>query len=173
MYVDSLDEFRSVLGRRLMVTSNYTFADVDGNIRTSGTRGRLAGLTRRLTTARLPGDTSRLLWRGVHRLRDLRRCSIRVAATSECQQSSLVDVAARHIDLAGPALYRAGTLSLCAQVVLEALDTASRLSPDDVRRLKFSSRMRVADLLLPELLDAAASGAFTVRALCSGTEILT
>ena len=32
MYVDSLDEFRSVLGRGLTVTSNYTYADVDGNI---------------------------------------------------------------------------------------------------------------------------------------------
>ena len=65
-----------------------------------------------------------------------------------------------------------GALSLRAQVVLDALDTAARLSPDDVRRLKFSSRMRAADLLLPELLDAAASVGSPSERLRSGIETL-
>ena len=64
-----------------------------------------------------------------------------------------------------PGYIEQGALSLRAQVVLEALDTrpGCRLR---CAALKFSSRMRVADLLLPELLDAAASVARRPSASC-------
>jgi len=175
MYVDSLDEFRSVLGRRLMVTSNYTYADVDGNILYVWN----ARLPRRSDAAAdygldVPGDTGRFLWKGIHRLRDLPsllnpRGGYVQNANNPPWWTSLRDT----IDPARyPAYIERGALSLRAQVVLEALDTAPRLSPDDVRRLKFSSRMRAADLLLPELFDAAASVGSPSERLRSGIETL-
>jgi acyl-homoserine-lactone acylase len=175
MYVDSLDEFRSVLGRRLTVTSNYTYADVDGNIQYIW-NARLPRRSHETVDYGLdvPGDTDRLFWRGVHRLRDLPsllnpRGGYVQNANNPPWWTSLRDA----IDPARyPAYIEQGALSLRAQVVLEALDTAPRLSPDDVRRLKFSSRMRVADLLLPELLAAAASVASPSEQLRAGTEVL-
>ena len=174
MYVDSLDEFRSVLGRGLTVTSNYTYADVDGNIQYIW-NARLPRRSHETVDYGLdvPGDTDRLFWRGVHRLRDLPsllnpRSGYVQNANNPPWWTSLRDT----IDPARyPAYIEQGALSLRAQVVLEALDTAPRLSPDDVRRLKFSSRMRVADLLLPELLAAAASVASPSEQLRAGTEV--
>jgi acyl-homoserine lactone acylase PvdQ len=72
MYAESLGGFRSILGRRLAVASNYTYADVDGNILYAWN----ARLPHRSDTSinyslDVPGDTGRFFWKGVHRLRDL------------------------------------------------------------------------------------------------------
>ncbi len=72
-----------------------------------------------------------------------------------------------------PSYIEQGELSLRAQVVLDALDTAPKLSPDDVRELKFSSRMRVADRLLPDVLAAAQNVPAPSGALRAGVEALT
>ncbi len=53
-----------------------------------------------------------------------------------------------------PSYIERGQLSLRAQLVLEALDTTQTFSPDQVRELKFTTRMVAADRLLPELLAA-------------------
>jgi acyl-homoserine-lactone acylase len=63
MQAGSLNEFRRILGRRLTVTSNYTYADVDGNILYVWN----ARLPRRRDasadyTLEVPGDTRRLFW---------------------------------------------------------------------------------------------------------------
>jgi acyl-homoserine-lactone acylase len=158
MHAESLDEFRDVLGRRLTVTSNYTYADVDGNILYAWN----ARLPRRRDSAvdyslDVPGDSDRLFWRGVHRLRDL---------------PSLLNPPGGYIQSANnppwwttlrtsvdPARYppyiERGELSLRAQAVLAAVDASPPVAPEGLLRLKFSSRMRGADILVPELLAAA------------------
>jgi acyl-homoserine-lactone acylase len=158
MHAESLDQFRGILGRRLTVTSNYTYADVEGNILYAWS----ARLPRRRDGAvdyslDVPGETDRLFWRGVHRLRDL---------------PSLLNPPGGYIQNANnppwwttmraaiepgryPPYIERGELSLRAQAVLAAVDAAPPLSPDGLLGLKFSSRMRTADLLVPELLSAA------------------
>jgi len=175
MHAESLDEFRSVLGRRLTVTSNYTYADVDGNI--------LYAWNARLPKRRdqaidyaldVPADTDRLFWRGVHRLREL---------------PSLLNPPGGYIQNANnppwwttlragidperyPSYIERGELSLRAQAVLAAVDAAPPLTPEGFLKLKFSSRMRAADLLVPELL-AAARDTQVSSALRDGIEALT
>jgi acyl-homoserine-lactone acylase len=175
MYVDSLKDFRRVLGRGLTVTSNYTYADADGNILYIWN----ARLPRRSDATAdygldVPGDSRRFLWKGVHRLRDLP--SLLNPGGGYVQNANNPPWWTSLRDTIDPARYPAyieqGALSLRAQVVLEAVDSALRLSPDDVRRLKFSSRMRAADLLLPELLEAAASVTSPSESLRAGIETL-
>jgi acyl-homoserine-lactone acylase len=173
MQVDSLDEFRGVLGRRLTVTSNYTYADVDGNILYAWharlPRRRDARVDYALD---VPGDTDRLFWRGLHRLRDL---------------PSLLNPPGGYLQNANnppwwttlrasidPAMYPSyierGELSLRAQAVLAAVDASPSLSPEGLLTLKFSSRMRAADLLVPELVAAAPQA--SSEALRAGLETL-
>ena len=57
--------------------------------------------------------------------------------------------------------------------MLEALDTAPKLSPDDLRQLKFSSHMRVADRLLPDLFTATQNVSAPSEVLRAGVDALT
>lgn len=176
MYADSLDDFRSRLTRGLTVTSNYTYADVDGNILYVWN----ARLPRRRDvtadyTLDVPGDTDRLFWRGVHRLRDL---------------PSLLNPPGGYVQSANnppwwtslrdpldpdpyPSYIERGDLSLRAQAVLGAVDGAPpAVSPDDLVQMKFSSRMRAADLLLPDLFAAATDVEEPSEALRAGIDAL-
>jgi acyl-homoserine-lactone acylase len=175
MHADSLNEFRRILGRGLTVTSNYTYADVDGNILYVWN----ARLPRRRDAAvdyslDVPGDTRRLFWRGIHPLRDLP--SLLNPSSGYVQNANNAPWWTSLRDPIDPARYpryiEQGELSLRAQAVLEALDAAPRLSPDDVRKLKFSSRMRVADRLLPDLFAAAESLSAPSAALRAGVDAL-
>ena len=151
----SIREFRRLLGRRHKVNSNYTYADVDGNILYEWN----ARLPRRSDPAidyslDVPGD--RLLWKGVHG-RDLP--SLRNPSGGYVQNAnnppwwtSLRDP----IDPSRfPSYVERGPLSLRAQLVLDALDNQRKFSPDDVRELKFTTRVLAAERLVPELLAAA------------------
>jgi acyl-homoserine-lactone acylase len=174
-YARSLDQFKSILGRGLTVTSNYTYADVDGNIlylwnaRLPRRRDETADYT-----LDVRGDSRRLFWDGVHRLRDLP--SLLNPAGGYVQNANNPPWWTSLRDPIDPARYPAyleqGQLSLRAQSVLAALDAAPRLSPEDVSRLKFSSRMRIADLLLPDLLDAAKAVVSPADALRAGADTL-
>jgi acyl-homoserine-lactone acylase len=175
MHADSLREFRNILGRGLAVTSNYTYADADNNIlylwNARLPRRRDSDIDYSLD---VPGDSKRFFWRGVHRLRDL---------------PSLLNPSGGYVQNANnppwwtslrnpidperyPAYIEQGELSLRAQVVLEALDAAPQLSPDEVKQLKFSSRMRLADLLLPDLFTAARHASAPSDLLRAGIDAL-
>ena len=158
MQTESLEEFRGVLGRHLAVTSNYTYADVDGNILYAWN----ARLPRRPDgaadyTLDVPGETDRLFWRGVHRLRELP--SLLNPPGGYIQNANnppwWTTLRASIDPMKYPPYIERGALSLRAQAVLAAVDAAPPLSPDGLVTLKFSSRMRAADLLVPELVSAA------------------
>ena len=176
MHADSLNDFRRILGRGLAVTSNYTYADAQGNIlylwNARLPRRRNADVDYNLD---VPGDTGRLFWRGIHPLRDLP--SLLNPSGGYVQNANNPPWWTSLRDPIDPARYPSyieqGELSLRAQVVLDALDTAPKLSPDDVRDLKFSSRIRVADRLLPDVLAVAQSVPAPSGALRAGVEALT
>jgi acyl-homoserine-lactone acylase len=167
----SLGDFRRTLGRRLAVTSNYTYADVDGNIVYAWN----ARLPRRSDgdvdyTVDVPGDTGRLLWKGIHRATDLPwlvnpRGGYVQNANNPPWWTSLRDP----IDPSEyPPYIERGQLSLRAQLVLQALDRTPTFSPDQVRELKFTTRMLAADRLLPDLLAAGQAVTAPSEALGSG-----
>jgi acyl-homoserine-lactone acylase len=173
--VRSLGDFRRTLGRRLGVTSNYTYADVDGNILYAWN----ARLPRRPDPqfdydVDVPAATAHLFWKGIHRLSELPWLlnpsgGYLQNANNPPWWTSLRDP----LDPAAyPSYIERGQLSLRAQVVLEALDAPRTFSPDDVRRLKFSTRMLAADRLIPDLLAAGARATAPSEALAAGLATL-
>jgi acyl-homoserine-lactone acylase len=171
----SLGDFRRTLGRRLAVTSNYTYADVDGNILYAWN----ARLPRRALseidyTADVPGDTRRLFWKGIHRLNDLPW--LLNPAGGYVQNANNPPWWTSLSDPLDPAEYppyiERGQLSLRAQVALEGLEATRTFSPDHVRELKFTTRMLAADRLLPDLLVAGQAVTAPSEALRAGLETL-
>jgi acyl-homoserine-lactone acylase len=173
--VRSLAEFRRSLARGLIVTSNYTYADADGNILYVWN----ARLPRRPDAAidyelDVPGDTDRLFWDGIHPWTELPWLLNPVAgyiqnANNPPWWTSLGDP----LD---PAWYTSsiegGQLSLRAQAVLDALEATPTFSPEAVRELKFTTRLRLADRLLPDLLAAAKDAHPPSAALTAGHDTL-
>ena len=169
----SLAEFRRTLGRGLAVTSNYTYADVDGNILYAWN----ARLPRRPDpeldyAVDVPGETGRLFWKGIHRAADLPwllnpKSGYVQNANNPPWWTSLRDP----LDPASyPSYIERGQLSMRAQLVLEALDTTPVFSPDQVRELKFTTRMLAADRLLPDLLAAGQGVTAPSEALAAGLD---
>jgi acyl-homoserine-lactone acylase len=176
LHARSLREFRATLGRRLAVTSNYTYADIDGNILYVWQ----ARLPRRPDpdidyTLDVPGDDRRLFWKGIHRLDDLP--SLLNPPGGYVQNANNPPWWPSMRDRLDPADYPPyieprGELSMRAQTVLEALDGTPKFSPDAVRELKFSTRVLEADRLLPDLLQAARSVAAPSEPLKAGVDTL-
>jgi acyl-homoserine-lactone acylase len=156
---DSLREFRSTLARRLTVTSNYTYADVGGNILYSWQ----ARLPRRPDedfdySLDVPAGDRRRAWRGIHRARDLP--ALLNPPGGYLQNANNPPWYPSVRDRLHPADYpayieRGDDLSLRAQLALDALERTPRFSVDDLRRLKFDTRMLLADRTLPDLFAAA------------------
>jgi acyl-homoserine-lactone acylase len=123
----------------------------------------------------VPGDTGRLFWKGIHRARDLPwllnpKGGYIQNANNPPWWTSLRDP----LD---PAMYPSyiehGQLSLRAQLVLELLDGTRTFAPDQVRELKFTTRMLAAERLLPDLLAAGQHVVMPSEALAAGLETLT
>jgi acyl-homoserine-lactone acylase len=164
----SLDDFRDTLGRGLTVTSNYTYADIDGNIlyawnarlprRPAYAQGFGAASAAAVDyTLDVPGETKTFFWKGIHRARDLP--SLLNPSAGYIQNANNPPWWTSLRDPLDPARYppyiERGELSLRAQAMLGALEATSRFSLDDVRALKFSTRLLAADRMLPDLMDAA------------------
>jgi acyl-homoserine-lactone acylase len=171
----TLAEFQRTLGRGLLVTSNYTYADADGNILYAWN----ARLPRRPDPAvdyslDVRGDTPRLFWRGFHRATELPRLVNPAGgyvhnANNAPWWTSLAD----RLDPARfPPYLERGPLSLRAQAGLAALHESSSLSVDDVRRLKFTTGMLAAERMLPDLLAAGRRAAAPSEALRAGLDAL-
>ena len=166
----TLAEFERTRGRGLLVTSNYIYADVYGNILYAWN----ARLPRRPGPALdylldLPGETSRFFWRGFHRASELPRLVNPPGGyVHNANNSPWWTSLDSPLDAADyPAYLEREPLSLRAQVGLTALDGTRTFSVDDVRQLKFTTRVLAAERLLPELLaagDQVASPSETLRA---------
>ena len=152
----SLREFRRVLQRGFFATSNFTYADAEGNI--------LYVWNARLPRRPAAGDYSldvpgerRFLWTGVHPVADLPQVLNPPHGTVQNANNPPWFVSLR--DGPDPARFPAyverGPLDLRPQVALDALDGDRRFSPEDVRDLKFTTRMLLAERVLPDLLAAA------------------
>jgi acyl-homoserine-lactone acylase len=173
----SLREFRNVLDRRLLVTSNYTYADVDGNIFYAWN----ARLPRRGDDAvdyslDVPALDRRLFWKGIHRLADLPSLlnppgGYVQNANNPPWYPSVRD----QIDRSRYPAYieRGDDLSLRAQFVLDELEGTPKFSVEAARRLKFTTRMLLADRTLTDLILAAGrAGAAMSEPLRAGIETL-
>jgi acyl-homoserine-lactone acylase len=151
----SLSEFRKLLARGHVPTSNFTYADAAGNV--------LYQWNARLPKRRDDGTSYTLDvppdrgWRGFHALEEL---------------PGLLNPASGYVQNANnppwyptarggpdakrfPSYFEKGELSLRAQLALQMLEARESFTPDDVRELKFTTRLLSAERLKAPLVAAA------------------
>jgi acyl-homoserine-lactone acylase len=171
----SLAAFEATLERGLLVTSNFTYADADGNVLYQWN----ARLPRREEFAAgyaldVPADTGRYLWTGFHALDELPRLlnppgGYVQNANNAPWWTSLRD----RLDASRfPPYLERGPLSMRAQVALQELERGDRFSIEDVQRIKHTTRVLLAERVLPDLLAAAMGRGEMSDDLRSGLETL-
>ncbi|MGE0453116.1 MAG: penicillin acylase family protein [Vicinamibacteria bacterium] len=154
-----LAEFLDVLSRRLIPSSNFTYADAAGNVLY-------------LWNARLPrrpddgtdyaldvAADRRHVWTKLHRTRELPRLlNPRGGAVQNANNPPWYASRQEPLDPARyPSYVERGPLSLRAQAALAMLDARERFAPEDVIALKYDTRMRLAERVRPALLAATAA----------------
>jgi acyl-homoserine-lactone acylase len=152
----SLAEWRRALRRNLVPTSNFTYADADGNILYQW-NGRLPvrrpGVDYRLD---VPASGSKDIWTRLHDVESLPRLlnppgGYIQNANNPPQFVSLRDPI--HMDRYPPEFER-GPLALRPQLALDLLDRQQRFAVQDVIALKYNTRMLLAERVRGELVDA-------------------
>jgi acyl-homoserine-lactone acylase len=155
----TLDEFLDAMRERHVPTSNFTYADSDGNILYLWN----ARLPRRLEdglsyAVDVPG-AEKYLWRGFHPLDDLPRLlNPRGGYVQNANNPPRFATPHDLLDMARyPAYVERGQLGLRPQLAIAMLDEQSRFSVDDVVRLKFDTRVLLAARVKRALIDALRS----------------
>jgi acyl-homoserine-lactone acylase len=152
----SLREWLAALRQNLVPTSNFTYADADGNILylwNGRVPVRREGADYRLDViARGPRD----IWNKLHGVEDFPRAlnppgGYVQNANNPPQFVSLRDP----IDMTRyPSHFERGALGLRPQLALDLLDRSSQLSVPDVIRLKYTMRMLLAERVKQTVVDA-------------------
>ena len=170
----SLVEFRAVMARRLLPTSNFTYADADGNILyywNARLPKRAEGATYDLD---VPGDTRRFVWRDLHHPSELPhllnpRGGYVQNANNPPWFVSRID---RIDDASFPAYVERGDLALRPQLALEMLEGRERFDVADVIAMKFSTRLLLAERIKPDLLAAATGVPQPGRDVLEGRDVI-
>lgn len=153
----SLAEFMRAMQQAHVPTSNFTYADADGNILY-------------LWNARLPrrpdpngryeldvaGESGQALWRGLHPLRELPQLLNPPGGYIQNANNPPWFVSMRDpLDAQRfPAYVERGSLALRPQLALQMLEARARFSVDDVVALKYDTRLLLADRVKPALIQA-------------------
>jgi acyl-homoserine-lactone acylase len=171
----SLDEWLAGMRMNLVPTSNFTYADADGNILYQW-NGQVPV---RQDAARdysldVPVSFSREVWTRLHAIDDLPRLLNPPGGYIQNANNPPAFVSLRDpIDMARyPAYFERGSLALRPQLALEMLESQRQFSVDDVIRLKYDTRMLVASRVLPSLLEQIRSTGDTPEMARAGATVL-
>jgi acyl-homoserine-lactone acylase len=152
----SLDGFLRVMRRRYVPTSNFTYADANGNILYLW-NARLPRRAEDGSSYELDVPASRkYLWRGLHELDDLPRLlNPRGGYVQNANNPPQFACLADPLDMRRyPSYVERGELGLRPQLAITMLEERPRFSIEDVIRLKFDTRVLLAERIKPALLDA-------------------
>lgn len=170
-----LASFQEIMSRQLIPQSNFTYADVDGNIQYLW-NARLPRRPRAEAdyTSPVPGDDDSYFFQGVHPLSELPR--VLNPPSGYVQNANNAPWFATVRDRLDPTRYPPYTerreLALRPQMALIELEKRDRFSVDDVRRLKFNNRVLLADRVLPDLFAAGEAAASPSADLRQGLVVL-
>jgi acyl-homoserine-lactone acylase len=170
----TLRDWLRVARENLVPTSNFTYADADGNILylwNGRVPQRVDGRDYRLD---VDASGRRDIWNRLHDVDDLPRLlnppgGYIQNANNPPQFVSLRDP----IDMSRfPSYFERGPLALRPQLALQMLDGQSRFSVADVIRLKYSPRMLLADRVKPHLIRAVRASASASEDARAGADVL-
>ena len=171
----SLREWLAVMRLNLVPTSNFTYADAAGNIMYLW-NGRVPKRLDDGTSYELdvPADTGKYVWRELHALRDFPRLlNPRGGYTQNCNNPPWFASLRDRLDPGQfPSYFERGELALRPQVALEMLESRKRFSLDDVKRLKYNTKMLVAERVKPDLVRAIKALPELSDELRQGLEVL-
>ena len=153
----SLREFMRAMNAAHVPTSNFTYADVDGNILYLWN----ARLPRRPDRAAdysldVAGDSPRMFWQGLHALKELPQLlNPRGGYVQNANNPPWFPSLRDRLDPSRyPAYVERGSLALRPQLAIEMLESKPRFSVDDVVALKYDPRLLLADRVKPALVAA-------------------
>jgi acyl-homoserine-lactone acylase len=170
----SLREWLAAMRLNLVPTSNFTYADADGNILYLW-NGRVPIRKEGLDYA-LDVDAagSSDVWRRLHDVDELPRLLNPPGGYIQNANNPPQFVSSRDpIDMSRyPSHFERGPLGLRPQLALDLLDGTSRLTVPEVIRLKYNTRMLLADRVKRPLIDAVRSLENAPEALKAGAAAL-
>jgi len=170
----NLREWLGVMKLGLLNYSNFTYADRDGNILYQWNahipKRAEGGASYELD---VPGET-KYLWRGLHPLSDFPKLlNPSGGYIQNCNNPPWYTSLQNPIDPAGFRTYfERGELGLRPQLALEMLESRARFSLDDVKRMKFNTRMLIADRLKPDLIKIIKAAASPSDDLLKGLAVI-
>lgn len=172
----TLDEFMRVMRRNLVPTSNFTYADAQGNIMYLW-NARIARRPDDGTDYSLdvPASRDRYVWRKMLPLSSFPRLiNPRGGYTQNCNNPPWYASLRDPIDARRYPSYleRERELALRPQIALEMLESRERFSLDDAVALKFETRMLLADCVKPALVAALGSAPALSEELAAGLRAL-
>lgn len=152
-----LNEFLDNMRRNLVPTSNFTYADARGNILYLWN----GQVPKRLDDGTdygldVPGDTRKYVWTKLHKVDALPRLlNPRGGYIQNANNPPWYTSLGDRLDPAHyPSYFEHGPLALRPQLMLDMLESQEKFSVDDVRQMKFTTRMLVAERVAPDLVEA-------------------
>ena len=153
----NLSEWMAVMKLNLLNYSNFTYADAAGNILYFWN----AQLPKRLDDGTnydldVPAETGKYVWQALHPIADFPRLlNPRGGYTQNCNNPPWWPSLRDPLDAAKyPSYFERGELGLRPQMALEMLESQPKFSIEDVQRLKFNTKMLLADRVKPALVKA-------------------
>ncbi len=156
----NLNEFLSVMDRNMVPTSNFTYADADGNIMYMWN----ARIPQRLDDGTdysldVPAATNKYVWKKMLAPRSFPRLLNPSGGYSQnCNNPPWYASLRNPLDAHRYPAYleEERAVALRPQMALQMLESQEKFSFEDVIRLKFNTRMLLADRVKADLLKAAA-----------------
>ena len=156
----SLREYMKVMSTRFSPESNYTYADADGNILYLW-NSRIPKRVQDGTDYGLdvPGATKRYVWQDLHPTRDLPQMLNPPGGYIQNANNPPWYVTLRQpLDPERfPPYFERGELGLRPQLALDMLEAREKFSVEDLKRLKYDTRLLLAERVKPALLEALAA----------------
>jgi len=156
----SLKEYMRVMSTRFSPESNYTYADADGNILYLW-NSRIPKRVQDGTSYEMdvPGGTKKYVWKELHPTRDLPQLLNPPGGYIQNANNPPWYVTLRQpLDPARyPAYFERGELALRPQLALDMIEAREKFSVEDLKRLKYDTRLLLAERVKPALLAAIAA----------------
>ena len=170
----TLADWMSELRRNYVPTSNFTYADAEGNIQYFWNARVPVRQTDRDYRLDLDASTRADLWQRFHAIDDFPRLLNPPGGYVQNSNNPPRFVSLRDpIDMSRyPAQFERGPLALRPQLALDMLESKQRYSVDDVVALKYSTRMLLAERVKRGVIEAVRSTADVPEEALAGADVL-
>jgi acyl-homoserine-lactone acylase len=171
----TLRDFMTTMATRFSPESNYTYADADGNIFYLW-NARIPKRVQDGTSYGLdvPGATKKYVWTELHPTSDLPQLLNPPGGYIQNANNPPWYVSLKQpLDPARyPSYFERGELELRPQLALDMIEAREKFSVEDLKRLKFDTRLLLAERVKPELLVAIAAQRAPSDALLEARAVL-